>query len=86
MLDPGNKIHLNINKTPLRDAKWIERLKEEYIALIKYIELNKADDNDWFKIESNKDGTKLIFISLKNNSIFIKMERKVLVYSQSCSI
>ena len=25
-----------------RDANWIDRLKEEYIALIKYIELNKA--------------------------------------------
>ena len=42
----------------IRDAKWIERLKEEYIALIKYIELNKSEDNDWFKIESNKEGTK----------------------------
>lgn len=42
----------------IRDANWIDRLKEEYIALIKYIELNKAEDNDWFKIESNKEGTK----------------------------
>lgn len=28
------------------------------MALIKYVEINKAEDNDWFKIESNKEGTK----------------------------
>ncbi len=36
----------------------MDRLKEEYMALIEYIKLNKQEDNDWFKIESNKDGTK----------------------------
>jgi ufm1-conjugating enzyme 1 len=39
-----------------RDDKWMERLKEEYLVLIKYIEMNKKDDNDWFKIESDKTG------------------------------
>jgi hypothetical protein len=39
--------------------QWIKRLKEEYMALIKYVELNKADDNDWFKIEMKDQlGTK----------------------------
>jgi hypothetical protein len=29
------------------------------MALIKYVELNKADDNDWFKIEMKDQlGTK----------------------------
>jgi len=43
---------------PRRDANWLDRLKEELLALIKYVEINKAEDNDWFKIESNADGTK----------------------------
>ena len=33
-------------------------MKEEYIALIKYVELNKEKDNDWFKLESDKEGKK----------------------------
>jgi ufm1-conjugating enzyme 1 len=42
-----------------RDGKlWIDRLKEEYMALIKYIEVNKQEDNDWVKIEAvNKEQT-----------------------------
>jgi len=28
------------------------------MSLIKYVENNKKNDHDWFKIESNKDGTK----------------------------
>jgi ufm1-conjugating enzyme 1 len=36
----------------------MERLKEEYMTLIKYIQMNKSEDNDWFKVESNSDGTK----------------------------
>jgi hypothetical protein len=34
------------------------RLKEEYSRLIEYIKINKEMDNDWFKIESNKTGTR----------------------------
>ena len=41
-----------------RDEKWLERVKEEYMALIKLVELNKSQDNDWFKIESDKEGKK----------------------------
>ncbi|RWS04223.1 Ufm1-conjugating enzyme-like protein, partial [Dinothrombium tinctorium] len=53
---------------------WPVRLKEEYQALIKvsncckcftlltdaasYVQQSKENDNDWFRLESNKDGTK----------------------------
>ena len=37
---------------------WVERLKEEYQALIKYVTVNKEADNDWFRLESNKEGTR----------------------------
>ncbi|XP_024868657.1 ubiquitin-fold modifier-conjugating enzyme 1-like [Temnothorax curvispinosus] len=37
---------------------WVQRLKEEYQALIKYVKNNKEADNDWFRLESNKEGTK----------------------------
>ena len=42
-----------------RDGEaWVNRLKEEYQALIGYVQTNKANDNDWFTISSNKEGTK----------------------------
>ena len=34
------------------------RLKEEYQSLIKYVSNNKEADNDWFRLESNKEGTR----------------------------
>nr|CDJ83728.1 Ubiquitin-fold modifier-conjugating enzyme 1 domain containing protein [Haemonchus contortus] len=37
---------------------WIERLKEEYQAIIKFVQNNKETDSDWFRLESNADGTK----------------------------
>ncbi|KAG0412280.1 hypothetical protein HPB47_010571 [Ixodes persulcatus] len=37
---------------------WPSRLKEEYQSLIKYVQNNKENDNDWFRLESNKDGTR----------------------------
>ena len=40
-----------------RDSNWIDRLKEEYKVLIEYIQMNKEEDNDWFTIESNAEGT-----------------------------
>ncbi|CAH8847403.1 unnamed protein product [Trichobilharzia szidati] len=43
---------------PLDGEMWVQRLKEEYQALIKYVENNKAADNDWFRIESNQNGTR----------------------------
>jgi hypothetical protein len=30
---------------------------QEYTALIKYIQMGKENDTDWFQIESNKEGT-----------------------------
>lgn len=49
---------LKTNAGPGDGEKWRERLKEEYKVLIEYIKLNKAQDNEWFKIQSNKEGTK----------------------------
>mmetsp|Transcript_16647 Transcript_16647/g.28850 ORF Transcript_16647/g.28850 Transcript_16647/m.28850 type:complete len:172 (-) Transcript_16647:292-807(-) len=49
---------LTVRAGPRDGEAWINRLKEEYSALIKFIEINKEQDNDWFRIESNKNGTK----------------------------
>jgi ufm1-conjugating enzyme 1 len=44
------------NATPRSDAKqWAERLKEEYRALIAYIEEGKRGNTDWFRIEAVDD-------------------------------
>ncbi|XP_062453891.1 ubiquitin-fold modifier-conjugating enzyme 1 [Rhea pennata] len=43
---------------PRDQELWVQRLKEEYQALIKYVENNKNADNDWFRLESNKEGTR----------------------------
>ncbi|CAK0805888.1 unnamed protein product [Prorocentrum cordatum] len=43
---------------PRDKEKWIERLKEELGALIQYVQINKENDNDWFNVEPNEDGTK----------------------------
>uniref|UniRef100_A0A7S0W246 Ubiquitin-fold modifier-conjugating enzyme 1 n=3 Tax=Hemiselmis TaxID=77924 RepID=A0A7S0W246_9CRYP len=48
---------LTVNAGPRDGDKWKDRLKEEYTALIKYIQLGKENDTDWFTIESNKEGT-----------------------------
>eukprot|EP01123_Difflugia_compressa_P008651 TRINITY_DN2634_c0_g1_i1.p1 TRINITY_DN2634_c0_g1~~TRINITY_DN2634_c0_g1_i1.p1 ORF type:complete len:164 (-),score=22.22 TRINITY_DN2634_c0_g1_i1:118-609(-) len=48
---------LNVRASP-RDAKWVDRLAQEYASLIKYVQINKESDNDWFQIESNSDGTR----------------------------
>ncbi|MCO5612970.1 hypothetical protein L7F22_067243 [Adiantum nelumboides] len=53
------KIPLLSTRAGPRDGQlWTQRLKEEYQALIKYMEMNKANDNDWFRISANADGTK----------------------------
>jgi len=49
---------LNVNAGPRDGAAWIERLKEEYMTLIKYVQLNKAAGDDWFELAANKEGTK----------------------------
>ncbi|BET01768.1 unnamed protein product [Nesidiocoris tenuis] len=37
---------------------WPQRLSEELQALIAYTEHNKTSDNDWFRLESNEEGTR----------------------------
>ncbi|XP_015174409.1 PREDICTED: ubiquitin-fold modifier-conjugating enzyme 1 [Polistes dominula] len=37
---------------------WVQRLKEEYQVLITYVKNNKESNNDWFRLESNKEGTR----------------------------
>jgi hypothetical protein len=70
------KIPLLRTRAGPRDGdKWVARLKEEYKALItvlfspccaldsqclQYIKFNKAADNDWFTISSNKTGITLV--------------------------
>lgn len=49
---------LKTNAGPRDRALWPQRLKEEYQALIRFVEQNKAADNDWFRLESNPDGTR----------------------------
>eukprot|EP01137_Pigoraptor_chileana_P028879 Opistho-2@13315 len=53
------RIPLLKTKAGPRDGdQWVERLKEEYASLIKYVQNNKESDNDWFRLQSNKEGTK----------------------------
>lgn len=53
------KIPMLKTKAGPRDGdKWIIRLKEELQALIAYVKMNKDNDNDWFTIKSNANGTK----------------------------
>ena len=49
---------LTVSAGPRDGAAWVERLKEEYVALIKYVQLNKAAGDDWFQLSANKEGTK----------------------------
>jgi ufm1-conjugating enzyme 1 len=46
---------LTVNAGP-REANWSERLREEYCALITYIEINVNDDNEWFNVEPDETG------------------------------
>ncbi|PVD26973.1 hypothetical protein C0Q70_12122 [Pomacea canaliculata] len=43
---------------PRDGEQWVQRLKEEYLSLIQYVKNNKDSDNDWFRLESNKEGTR----------------------------
>lgn len=43
---------------PRDKEEWPVRLKEEVTSLIKYIHNNKEADNDWLRIQSNKEGTR----------------------------
>ncbi|KAL7290033.1 ubiquitin-fold modifier-conjugating enzyme 1 [Trichogramma pretiosum] len=54
-----SSIPLLKTKAGPRDSNlWGQRLKEEYLSLIKYVENNKNADNDWFRLQSNEQGTK----------------------------
>lgn len=54
-----SKIPLLQTRAGPRDKDlWVQRLKEEYQALIQYVKNNKEADNDWFRLESNKEGTR----------------------------
>jgi len=49
---------LTVKAGPRDKDEWQKRLKEELQALIKYVEMNKAADMDWFTIKpSNREGT-----------------------------
>lgn len=39
------------------DKKYLVNLLQELQALIRYIQINKSTDSDWFTITSNKEGT-----------------------------
>ena len=55
----GQIPEMKVKAGPRDGAKWNERLKEEFEALIFYVQRNKALDNDWFNIEPiNKSRTK----------------------------
>ena len=63
--DPSTKstltrIPLLTTKAGPRDGDaWKQRLKEEYKSLIVYTQMNKSNDNDWFRISaSNPEGTR----------------------------
>lgn len=63
--DPNTKstltqIPLLATKAGPRDgAAWTQRLKEEYKSLITYTQMNKSNDNDWFRISAaNPEGTR----------------------------
>lgn len=49
---------LKTNSGPRDRELWVQRLREEYVSLIRYVENNKAADNDWFRLESNREGTR----------------------------
>ena len=54
-----SKIPLMKTKAGPRDEDaWVQRLKEEYKGLITYVQNNKEADTDWFRLESNKEGTR----------------------------
>ncbi|XP_040573723.2 LOW QUALITY PROTEIN: ubiquitin-fold modifier-conjugating enzyme 1 [Lepeophtheirus salmonis] len=53
------KIPMNKTKAGPRDGEaWVARLKEEYKSLITFVQNNKETDTDWFRLESNKEGTR----------------------------
>jgi len=54
----GKIPQLKTNAGPRDKEAWVKRLKEEYTSLIAYVQSNKESDTDWFRLESNKEGTR----------------------------
>eukprot|EP00164_Ancoracysta_twista_P005484 GFYU01007521.1.p1 GENE.GFYU01007521.1~~GFYU01007521.1.p1 ORF type:complete len:189 (+),score=56.30 GFYU01007521.1:68-568(+) len=61
-----NNTKATVQKLPMMSIKagprdgdaWVNRLKEELTAIIKYVNMNKEAGNDWFQIECNKTGNR----------------------------
>ncbi|CAF5053011.1 unnamed protein product, partial [Rotaria sp. Silwood1] len=49
---------LKTKASPRDGEQWRQRLKEELQSLIQYVKNNKDADNDWFRLESNQEGTR----------------------------
>ena len=49
---------MKTNAGPRDKEIWPKRVIEEYKGLIAYVESSKANDMDWFRLESNKEGTR----------------------------
>jgi len=49
---------LSIKAGPRDGAQWVARLKQELSSLIAYVQYNKQNNNDWFLLEPNKQGTR----------------------------
>ncbi|GHP07993.1 hypothetical protein PPROV_000673500 [Pycnococcus provasolii] len=50
---------MRVDASPRDAEKWKERLKEELMALIAFVKMNKENDNDWFTLApENAEGTK----------------------------
>jgi ufm1-conjugating enzyme 1 len=49
---------LTVRASPRDKEAWTARLREELTALIKYVQVNKEQDKDWFHIECNPHGTR----------------------------
>lgn len=43
---------------PADGEAWKQRLKEEYMCLIQYVNVNKERDSDWFSLKANLEGTR----------------------------
>jgi ufm1-conjugating enzyme 1 len=52
---------LTVNAGPRDGAQWVARLKEEYTAIIRYVQLNREAGDDWFTLEAtDKLGTRWV--------------------------
>ena len=54
----SNIPQLKTKAGPRDKDEWAKRLKEEYASLITYVKTSKESDTDWFRLESNKEGTR----------------------------